>query len=119
MPKFIQDRAVSKQQLKKAEKTTKPVLKRIDQMITDRLTWAASGAAHYVAAVIVTLLALLLIPLELVPFAVMLPGAAIAMIGVALLARDGALMLVAFALAAAAFYALFAYSPLLSWLGFS
>jgi len=117
LPQFIQKQSVPRQKLQKAQKQAKPILAWIDRMITERLTWATGGAARYVAGVIVTLLALALIPLELVPFAVALPAAAITTIGVALLARDGALMLLAFAISAAAFFVLVAYSPLGGWFG--
>jgi hypothetical protein len=62
-----------------------------------------------VATVLVSVLAAVLIPLELVPFAVALPGAAIALIGVALIARDGLLMLLAYVLSAAAFIVLWRF----------
>ncbi|MAT36013.1 MAG: hypothetical protein CMK06_12895, partial [Ponticaulis sp.] len=58
-----------------------------------------------------------LIPLELVPFAVAAPGAAITMVGVALLAKDGALMLIAYTLSAVAIAVLVMFSPLKSMLG--
>jgi len=61
--------------------------------------------------VLVSLMALALIPLELVPFAVAIPGWAISMIGLALMARDGAVMLAAFAVAATAIFVLIAYGP--------
>ena len=41
----------------------------------------------------------------------------VTLFGVAILSRDGALMLLAFALSALAFYILVFVSPLLSWLG--
>ena len=81
-------------------------------MITERLKWATSGPAQYAAASLVSLMALIMIPLELVPFAVAVPGAAISMVGVALLARDGALMLLAFSLSVIALGVLIAFSPL-------
>jgi hypothetical protein len=117
IPQIIQKQSIKRRKLEQAEMKAKPVLARIDRMITKRLTWATSAPARYAAGVIVSLLALALIPLELVPFAVALPAAAITMIGVALLARDGALMLLAFALSAAAFFVVIVYSPLGGWLG--
>lgn len=110
--------SISKDKLQKGEDRAAPVLSFIDGMITDRLTWATGGVAKYLAAILVTLMALALIPLELVPFAVAAPGAAISLVGVALLARDGALMILAYLISAAAIWVLIQYSPLLSWLGF-
>jgi hypothetical protein len=110
LPQIIQRQSFSRSKLIQAHKASAPILKRIDKFVTDRLTWATSAPAHYVAGLVVTLLALSLVPLELVPFAVALPGAAITMIGVALLARDGAIMLTAFAISAAAFAVLIYFS---------
>ncbi len=109
--------SISKDKLKKAEDRASPVLSFIDGMITDRLEWATGGVARYVGAILVTLMAIALIPLELVPFAVAAPGAAITLVGVALLARDGALMILAYLISAAAIWVLIQYSPLLKWLG--
>lgn len=86
-------------------------------MVTERLEWATGGAARYAAAVLVTLLSLALIPLELVPFAVAIPGVAISVIGLALMARDGALMLLAYALCAVAGFVLVRFSPLAGMIG--
>ncbi|MGE0595323.1 MAG: exopolysaccharide biosynthesis protein [Hyphomonadaceae bacterium] len=116
-PKFVETLSAPKRKLEQAHKRSAPVLKRMDRMITQRLTWATSEPARRASALIVTLLALALMPLELVPFAVAIPGAAITMIGVAILARDGALMLLAWALSLAAFYVLIFHSPLGGWIG--
>ena len=45
------------------------------------------------------------------------PGAAISLVGLALLARDGALMIAAYILSAVAIFILLRYSPLASMLG--
>ncbi len=97
MPQFIQKQSIERDKVKKAEEKAAPVLKRIDSLITERLEWATGKTATYVAAVCVSLLALTLLPLELVPFAVGGPGVVIMLFGVALVARDGALMLAGFA----------------------
>ncbi|WP_019960173.1 exopolysaccharide biosynthesis protein [Woodsholea maritima] len=100
VPKKLERLSLSKDALKTAEDKSKSVLGTIDQMLTERLTWAISEPARKIAAALVTLLALIMIPLELVPFAVAGPGALIALFGIAILARDGALILAAFILTA-------------------
>ena len=117
LPNWIGDLSISAAKLSKAQKRSENVLRFIDGIVTERLNWATTGAARALAAALVSLLAFALIPLELVPFAGALPGIAIVMVGLALLARDGALMLAAFSLSAAALTVLFHYSPVLSWLG--
>ena len=102
VPKFVQKRSIGKDKLKAANCRAKPWLKRIDKLISERLEFLTGRIAVVVAALMVTLLALLMIPLELVPFAVAAPGAAIVIFGLALVARDGALMLAGFLATAAA-----------------
>ncbi|KCZ51306.1 exopolysaccharide biosynthesis protein [Hyphomonas pacifica] len=97
MPNFIQKQSIERKKLKKAEENAKPFLKRLDRLITERLKWATGSIATYFAAIAVTLMALTLVPLEFVPFAVAAPGFVIMLFGVALVAQDGALMLVGFA----------------------
>jgi hypothetical protein len=102
MPSLIRNQSLETSKLEDAEDKMEPWLKRIDRLITERLAWATGGAATYLAAIAVSLLALLMIPLELVPFAVAAPGVAIVLFGLALVAKDGALMLAGFAATAAA-----------------
>jgi len=117
LPGFIRDLSIEGDKVKKAEDKVEPTLESIDKLITERLSFLTSGPAEYVAAVLVSFMALVLIPLELVPFAVAAPGAAITMVGVALLAKDGALMLIAYTLSAVAIAVLVMFSPLKSMLG--
>ncbi|RIJ29558.1 exopolysaccharide biosynthesis protein [Henriciella algicola] len=100
VPGFIEKRSISKEKLKAADKKTKPWLKRIDGLISQRITMLTGPWSVYASAVIVIFLALLMIPLELVPFAVAAPGAAITLYGLAIMARDGVLMLIGYVLAA-------------------
>lgn len=103
VPGFIQDRSISKDKLKAADKKAGKWLKRIDKLISERLDFLTGHWATYIAAIVVTLLGLLMIPLELVPFAVAIPGIAVVIFGLAFVARDGVLMLIGFLLSALAF----------------
>ena len=99
-PGFIEKRSISKDKLKKADEKAKPWLKRIDGLVSERITMLTGPWAIYASAVIIIFLSLLMIPLELVPFAVGVPGAAITLYGLAIMARDGVLMLLGYVLAA-------------------
>ena len=99
VPGFIRKRSISKDKLKKADEKAKPWLKRIDNLISERLEVLTNSWSVYIAAIVVTFLALMMIPLELVPFVAGTPGAAIAIFGLAFVARDGVLMLIGYALA--------------------
>ena len=96
VPEFISKRSVSKEDLKKADRKAKPWLKRIDRLISERLDFLTGRWSIFLAAVMVTFLALTMIPLEFVPFAVAVPGSAIVLFGLAFVARDGVLMLLAY-----------------------
>lgn len=100
VPGFIEKRSISKDKLKEADKKAKPWLRRIDRMISERITMLTGSASVYAASIIVIFLSLLLIPLELVPFAVAAPGVAITLFGIAFVARDGVLMLLGYIIAA-------------------
>ena len=117
LPGFIGNLSIKGDKVTKAEDKAAPTLRFIDKMITERMSFLTSGPAEYAAAILVSFMALVMIPLELVPFAVAAPGAAITMVGVALLAKDGALMLLAYTLSAVAVGVLVPYSPLGSLLG--
>ncbi|WP_084398931.1 exopolysaccharide biosynthesis protein [Henriciella aquimarina] len=102
VPQFVEKRSIPKDKLEAADKRARPWLKRIDRLISERLEFMTGRISVFFAAVVVTLLSLLMIPLELVPFAVAAPGAAIVLFGLAFIARDGVLMLLGYAAAAGA-----------------
>ena len=98
LPTILSKRSISRASLKKARDKTAPWLRWADGLVAERLTWAVDGPATVAAGIVVTLLSLAMIPLEIVPFAVAVPGSAIALVGLALTARDGIVMLTAMAL---------------------
>lgn len=98
VPGFLEKRSIPKDKLEAANKKARPWLKRIDRLISERFDVLTNRWSIYLAGLVVTLLALLMIPLELVPFAVGIPGSAIVLFGLAFMSRDGVLMLMAYAL---------------------
>ncbi|WP_018147700.1 exopolysaccharide biosynthesis protein [Henriciella marina] len=102
VPGFIEHRSISKEKLKAADEKAKPWLKRIDGLVSERITMLTGRWSIYVSAIIVIFLALLMVPLELVPFAVAAPGWAVTLFGLAFMARDGVLMLLGYLMAAIA-----------------
>lgn len=111
LPGFITKFCFDGDKLTAAERKAEPTLKFIDGLVTARLRFLTTGPAEFAAAILVSIMAVTMIPLELVPFAVAAPGAAITMVGVALLAKDGALMLLAYAISGVAIAVLFHFSP--------
>lgn len=103
LPAFIQERSVSSRRLHRALMKLRGVAHWLDAHSQDRLAALTKGVWTRTAALVALLLCFLVPPLELIPFASTLGLLPSAVIGLALIARDGALMAAALALAAAAF----------------
>lgn len=104
LPGIIARQAVDADRLKKgAEKIRKPA-RWVDALLKPRLLFLVSGVGTYAVAAASVLLALTMPALELVPFAVIAPAAAITAFALALAANDGLLALTGYAAAAASAY---------------
>lgn len=95
MPGFIQHRAVSGRKLHKAVGKLRGVAGWLDKHSKRRLEFLTQGVWTKIAAAIVIALCCTVPPLEFLPFASTLPMLAIAMLGMALTVRDGALTVTA------------------------
>ena len=98
LPGFIQKRAVSGAKLHKAADKLDGIAHRLDKWFHGRLPRFVKQPWPRIAAVAIIILCCTVPPLEFVPFASTAPMLAIASIGLALLVRDGLLMLVALGL---------------------
>jgi len=67
----------------------------VDRLVKPRLSFLTGGVADRVVAVACIVVAAAVPPLELLPFVAFIPATAIAAFGLGLLARDGALILLA------------------------
>ena len=77
-------------------------------MVKPRVTWLATGGADRALAAACMLVALTIPPLEIVPFAGSFSWAAIAAFGLALMAHDGVLAMIALAFSGGAGYLVYA-----------
>ena len=102
LPAFIQKRSVSARKLHKAADKLNPLALRVDRWFHGRMPRFIKQPWRRVAAVFVIVLCLTVPPLEFVPFASSAPMLAIAAFGLALLARDGLLMIAALGVSIAA-----------------
>jgi hypothetical protein len=102
LPDFIEHRKISSERVKKAVSSMMPVAGWADRWFHGRLSSLTKGVFIRIAAAACIGLACTVPLLELVPFASSAPMAAIAMFGLALMVRDGALLLLACAIAIAA-----------------
>jgi hypothetical protein len=96
LPGVIEKRAIKGERVEKAAEKLRRPAKWIDAVFSERLRPLAGKVAARDASIVVVLLCVAIPPLELVPFAALLPMAAIAAFGIALLVRDGLIMLLAF-----------------------
>ena len=104
LPDFIQNRTADGEKLAKAAHKLDNLAQRIDQLVGDRLDFLTKGLWVKVAAFFIILLCATVPPLEVVPFASSLPMIAVAVFGLAILVRDGLLMLAGFAMSAGSVY---------------
>jgi len=102
VPRELRERSVDRAAMCRAFARARPWARRIDKVLKPRLTVLVEGPMTYVTAGLALLLALTMPPLELVPFAVFVPGLGVVLLGLAASAKDGALAVVAIAFAGGA-----------------
>ena len=102
IPGVLENREIDGDKLKKAAEKVEPVAKRMDSWFHKRLRKLTRGVFIKLAAIVILLLCFAVPPLEFLPFASAGPMLAIVFIGLALLVRDGVLLLVSVTLGLAA-----------------
>lgn len=102
LPGFVTGRGVSSDRLTKGEDKLRKIADVLDSIAKGRLKALASGPARRVTAGLIVVLCLALPVLEIVPFAAAAPFLAIAMLSLALMVRDGLVLLIGGAVALAA-----------------
>jgi hypothetical protein len=106
LPQRVRDVSIARSKLRHARMKTSKWLERLDMLFTERLTFLTGPVMERVAAIVVTILAILMVPLELIPGLVAVPGWAVIFFGVALMAKDGLFMALALAASLGTFYVL-------------
>lgn len=102
LPGFVTGRGVSSERLTKGQDKLRKIAGVLDAVAKGRLKWLASGPARRVVAGLIVVLCLALPVLEIVPFAAAAPFLAIAMLSLALMVRDGLVLLIGGVVALAA-----------------
>lgn len=95
LPDALLNRSIARDKLDKAVQRTRPAADFIDRVFKPRLTVLIKGSGLYLIAIACVLIALMLPVMELIPFSALSAGAALAAFGIALIARDGLLALIA------------------------
>ncbi|NNC48764.1 MAG: exopolysaccharide biosynthesis protein [Sphingomonas sp.] len=98
IPGIIENRRVDGNKLKRASEKVEGIGEFMDRLFHKRLKGLTSGIFIKLAAVVVIALCFAVPPLEFLPFASAGPMLAIVFIGLALLVRDGVLLLVSVSL---------------------
>ena len=101
LPRFLLKRSVSRERLDKATDFLGPVARVVDKVVTARLTVLTDPPADRMLAGVVVLLCMAVPPLEMLPFVNSLTASAISVFGLALVARDGVLAVIALAITGA------------------
>lgn len=102
LPKVLERRKLKGDKLAAGVRKVRPVARWTDKVTRPRLRWLTKGPWLSVATAACILLSASTPLLEVVPFASTIPMAAIALIGLALITRDGVALLLAVALPLAA-----------------
>ncbi len=105
IPDRIGNRAVEDEKVTRSVGKARPVAQWMDRYFGHRLEALTGQPAQIAAACVVVGLCLMIPPLEVLPFAALIPFSAIALLGLAITVRDGVLMVVAFAASAGALFA--------------
>lgn len=99
LPAIIADREVEEETVEKSVEKARPYVRWLDKWIRPRLKVLTEGTWPRTALVIgAAIMAVALMPMELIPSGSTLPALAIVAFGLALIARDGALALFGYAM---------------------
>lgn len=94
LPRRLGERGFSHAKLHRGVIRMRPWTQRFDRLLKPRLHGLVNAASQRLIALLFALLALAMIPLELLPFASAIPALAIVLMGLGLAAEDGLLTLV-------------------------
>nr|WP_297458143.1 exopolysaccharide biosynthesis protein [uncultured Halomonas sp.] len=94
LPRRLSKRGFSHDKLHQGVMRVRPWTQRFDRLLKPRLPMLINALAQRLIALLTVLLALAMIPLELLPFASAIPALAIVLMGLGLTAGDGLLTLV-------------------------
>ena len=96
MPSALHSLSISSDKLDAFLDKNGKYIKSVDRVFEPRFEILTSKPAKIICAILVTVLAGLMVPLEIIPFAVAIPALSIAILSAALMARDGLIMALGF-----------------------
>ncbi|MCU7554423.1 exopolysaccharide biosynthesis protein [Alteromonas sp. ASW11-19] len=111
LPDSLRERSISRDKLTQAVDKAKPYVERVEKVFTPRLTPITKGLVVRFIAIYCGVVALTMIPLEALPFAVMLPAFAIVLTAIGLTTRDGIMVILGLILQASTAFLLMKVMP--------
>lgn len=100
LPRWLLKRSVAQSKLCKTLEWLRSPARFVDRLLRPRLTMFTDHAGRYIIAVVCILISAATPVMEAIPFSANIAGAAITAFGLALIAHDGLLALIAFAFTA-------------------
>ncbi|MHC2069429.1 exopolysaccharide biosynthesis protein [Bremerella sp. T1] len=102
LPKRLLEFSFSRETMTEGIDKSLPWAKWLEGFTESRLQFLTQAPFHYVIAFVIAFLASLFVPLAFLPFAVAIPGTAIALFALGMTVRDGVMVLLGFAVSCAA-----------------
>jgi len=93
VPERLRRVSINRKKFESALRKARPITKRIDRLMYSRYIWLIEPPAGLFIAAFTIVLALAMIPLEMIPFAAAIPSFSIALFALGLTANDGLLIL--------------------------
>ena len=93
LPKWLRNLSISRKKLESGIEKVRPWSDRLDHSLKPRLSFLTGETMTRVIAGLVSVLAILIAPLELVPMAAAVPALAILLFGISLVSHDGLIAL--------------------------
>ncbi len=103
MPEMLRKVKIPANKLMRVQDKVRPILAKIDGIISARLTWAVTGPAQVLVSLVAIILSLTFFPLGMVPFGVVAPAAIVLLLGLGITARDGILIILGLSLSLGVF----------------
>lgn len=104
-PRFVRQREIGRRRFNRVVEKACPWTRRVDNLLKPRLRPLVAGSIQrWILSIAAVLLALTFYPLAFVPFGVTAPAAGVLALGLGLMAGDGLLVLIGYALSAVTAY---------------
>ncbi len=109
LPAWLRNRKIDSDKARKGLKWMHKPARLVDRLLYRRLSFVVGKPGMQLIAVVCLLLSLAMPPMEFVPFSVNIAGVALTLFGLAVMARDGLLAIIAFLISGTTMVGIFLY----------